>query len=713
MAEASRPRTPEEIERVITCELADPESHPRLFQLQAKCMMHSCGTPENPLACSVSGSCKYGYPHKFCDSTQLRKGAYPLWKRRDQGRSHTGAGGREFTNRDLLPTNPWLILLAAAHVFFELCIGFTCIKYVNKYINKGPDMATLGLQVEEEAEQKGRDEPKEFISSRYICATESFARLNECSVYGTSHTVKTLKLHLQGKQKVHFVAGEEIEAVEREELQRTELEAFFQLCCERHATRERGEEVQPSGLLKYTDVVQHFTFDKKKDGGTWRRRVKRPSKPVLARMNPVSIRTGGDLFYLRLLLLHVQEPTSFDDLLTFNSSINSTFQDACIARGIMQSDNIWDDTMKEASQAATPSSLRNLFAIMCCHNQLSNPKHLFDTYCEQMREDFEHEGYPSEQARNLALLEIEKDVLDMDFTMEKIGLYVPVHLDPVEVQIDRQWHLSRQSMAQTFHGQYDMNNLKPKQLSIAKRVLALAEQVQNGDRTTPKIIYVKGGGGTGKTVLMNTVIWEASQRTTSTNPPLNVAACAFSGIASTLLIGGTTLHKRFHLPLEEGRVPSVSPNSKQGQFLRSVLLFVFDEGSMIPLWVWKAIDNLLRDIHKSDPDEELPPMGGTAVMLSGDFAQILPILEHASRAQVVANCLTQWSEWADLVTPNMQVLTENLRAYPGAIEFVNFLEDLGPASYLARLIQTTLILLLSLRSAACLRERLWSLFLTV
>ncbi|CAM9308372.1 unnamed protein product [Heterosigma akashiwo] len=395
-------------------------------------------------------------------------------------------------------------------------------------------------------------------------------------------------------------------------------------------------------------------------------------------MNPVSIRTRGDLFYLRLLLLHVQEPTSFDDLLTFNSSINSTFQDACIARGIMQSDNIWDDTMKEASQAATPSSLRNLFAIMCCHNQLSNPKHLFDTCCEQMRaEDFEHEGYPSEQARNLALLEIEKDVLDMDFTMEKIGLYVPVHLDPVEVQIDRQWHLSRQSMAQTFHGQYDMNNLKPKQLSIAKQVLALAEQVQNGDRTTAKIIYVKGGGGTGKTVLMNTVIWEASQRTTSTNPPLNVAACAFSGIASTLLIGGTTLHKRFHLPLEEGRVPSVSPNSKQGQFLRSVHLFVFDEGSMIPLWVWKAIDNLLRDIHKSDPDEELPPMGGTAVMLSGDFAQILPILEHASRAQVVANCLTQWSEWADLVTPNMQVLTENLRAYPGAIEFVNFLEDLG------------------------------------
>ncbi|CAN0055436.1 unnamed protein product, partial [Heterosigma akashiwo] len=229
MAEASRPRTPEEVERVITCELADPESHPRLFELQAKCMMHSCGTPENPLACSVSGSCKYGYPHKFCDSTQLRKGAYPLWKRRDQGRSYTGAGGREFTNRDLLPTNPWLILLAAAHVFFELCIGFTCIKYVNKYINKGPDMATLGLQVEEEAEQKGRDEPKEFVSSRYICATESFARLNECSVYGTSHTVQTLKLHLQGKQKVHFVAGEEIEAVERAESQRTELEAFFQL----------------------------------------------------------------------------------------------------------------------------------------------------------------------------------------------------------------------------------------------------------------------------------------------------------------------------------------------------------------------------------------------------------------------------------------------------------------------------------------------------
>ena len=31
----------------------------------------------------------------------------------------------------------------------------------------------------------------------------------------------------------------------------------------------------------------------------------------------------------------------------------------------------------------------------------------------------------------------------------------------------------------------------------------LAEQVQNGDRSTPKIVYVKGGGGTGKTVLFH------------------------------------------------------------------------------------------------------------------------------------------------------------------------------------------------------------------
>ena len=38
MAKESRPRTPEEIERVVTCELADQESHPRLFELQAKCM---------------------------------------------------------------------------------------------------------------------------------------------------------------------------------------------------------------------------------------------------------------------------------------------------------------------------------------------------------------------------------------------------------------------------------------------------------------------------------------------------------------------------------------------------------------------------------------------------------------------------------------------------------------------------------------------------
>jgi len=98
---------------------------------------------------------------------------------------------------------------------------------------------------------------------------------------------------------------------------------------------------------------------------------------------------------------------------------------------------------------------------------------------------------------------------------------------------------------------------------------------------------------------------------------------------------------------------------------------------MIPLWMWNAISDLLKDICKNYPEEELPPFGGKAVMLTGDFSQILPIIQHGSRAQVVANCITQWPEWNSVVAPAMEVLTENLRAHPGAIEFVNFLEDLG------------------------------------
>jgi len=44
--------------------------------------------------------------------------------------------------------------------------------------------------------------------------------------------------------------------------------------------------------------------------------------------------SAGERFFLRLLLIAVPGPTSFEDLRTHDGIVHPTFRDACIARGL-------------------------------------------------------------------------------------------------------------------------------------------------------------------------------------------------------------------------------------------------------------------------------------------------------------------------------------------------------------------------------------------
>ncbi|KAF8555561.1 hypothetical protein OG21DRAFT_1393465, partial [Imleria badia] len=47
-------------------------------------------------------------------------------------------------------------------------------------------------------------------------------------------------------------------------------------------------------------------------------------------------------------------------------------------------------------------------------------------------------------------------------------------------------------------------------------------------------------------------------------------------------------------------------------------------------YVLEAVDRTLRDLLNRDV-----PFGGITVLLSGDFRQTLPVIQHGSRAQIV------------------------------------------------------------------------------
>ncbi|XP_034936338.1 ATP-dependent DNA helicase PIF1-like [Chelonus insularis] len=139
--------------------------------------------------------------------------------------------------------------------------------------------------------------------------------------------------------------------------------------------------------------------------------------------------------------------------------------------------------------------------------------------------------------------------------------------------------------------QYD--KLNEKQKEIVDFIIDIAE---NKNNNKPNCIYIDGPGGSGKTYIYTTLCYLLR----STNK--NVCTMAYTGIAATLLPNGKTTHETFSLPvpIHEDSSSNIKPNSKQGQYLKNIDAFIWDEAPMAPRYVLEVIDRTLRDITNED-----------------------------------------------------------------------------------------------------------------
>ena len=121
-----------------------------------------------------------------------------------------------------------------------------------------------------------------------------------------------------------------------------------------------------------------------------------------------------------------------------------------------------------------------------------------------------------------------------------------------------------------------------------------------------------------------------------------MGVAAWTGIAATLLYGGCILHSLFKLPVPilDTTTCNVKPTSKHAAILRSMIMFIVDEASMIPIHALNAIDKLLRELTC-----ENIPFVGKIFVLGGDFCQVLPVMPHGSRTTIVENCLKRSPLW--------------------------------------------------------------------
>ena len=596
--------------------------------------------------CLSSGVCSKSFPKEFSETTKLCVDGYPQYRRRNDGRT-VQIRGCTLDNRWVVPYNKILTLRYGSHINLEACTSIKCVKYLFKYIYKGHDCINLEL-----SEKYNHDEIKSYLDARFVSAPEAMWRLSEFDMHGRSHIIERLPVHLEDQQNVYFLSGHAEEAAHR--ANESKLNAWFKL---------NQADVDARQHL-YTEVPTYYTFDKK--GKTWNPRKqeirnnnancnsntnKKSNQKIIGRMYSVSPK-DQEKYCLRVLLLHVPGATCYADLRTFQGVCHDSFQAACIARGLLDDDQEWDRALSEAISLLMPRQCRQLFVTILTHCQPAEPGVLWDRYKNGLAEDFTR-SMPVEQAIQTALADIDARLQEAGMSCEGVGLPSPnvaFELDQTDSQDD------------VAIAEHNMSIINEKQREIVNDVWA---RVQRNDMTEANVWYVDGPAGTGKTMVYNTLISLLRSR------GKKVAACAWTGIASTLLRHGVTVHNLFKLPVPilENSTCNVSFSSPYADYLRSLDLILIDEASMIPNHALHAIDRLLRDIMQNDT-----PFGGKLLLFGGDFRQLLPVVVRGTATNILEQCLKRSPLWKYF---RIFKLTENMRAHQEEREFADWLLQLG------------------------------------
>jgi ATP-dependent DNA helicase PIF1 len=84
-----KPRGPDDYDNIVCAELPNKDTHPELWGIVTRHMMHGPCGPLNPSCpCMEDQACTKKFPKEFQDATADVPDSFPKYRRRDDGRFH-------------------------------------------------------------------------------------------------------------------------------------------------------------------------------------------------------------------------------------------------------------------------------------------------------------------------------------------------------------------------------------------------------------------------------------------------------------------------------------------------------------------------------------------------------------------------------------------------------------------------------------------------
>ncbi len=177
-----------------------------------------------------------------------------------------------------------------------------------------------------------------------------------------------------------------IALLQNEHARKTSLTEFFTANKKATETAANGERLDfDCRQLLYQEFPTHMTWNAVK-----RRWKRRKMGKTIGRMYFVGP-SGGERFYLRMLLTIVKGPMSFEDLHTYDGVVHQTFKSACIACGLLDSDEQWDHSLMEAELWQGGYQLRQLFVCILLHCYPIDALQLWLNHAQHLSDDCRHQ----------------------------------------------------------------------------------------------------------------------------------------------------------------------------------------------------------------------------------------------------------------------------------------------------------------------------------
>ncbi|KAK7273081.1 hypothetical protein RIF29_14127 [Crotalaria pallida] len=226
-------RNPEDYDSVVSAEIPQGEQNAELRQTVLKHMIHGPCGPLNPNSpCMKNGQCKKNFPKMFCEQTRQGIDSYPEYRRRNTEPIQINRNVA-VDNGWVVAFNDWLLLKYDCHINVEVCSSIKSIKYLYKYVYKGPDRIAMEVH-----RGTAIDEIQQYVDARWICAPEAFWKIFRFTLYKLYPSVQRLHIHLPNRHQVRFYVHDNVENILNDAYNsRTMLTEFFALNHRDHEAR--------------------------------------------------------------------------------------------------------------------------------------------------------------------------------------------------------------------------------------------------------------------------------------------------------------------------------------------------------------------------------------------------------------------------------------------------------------------------------------------